>query len=443
MQLLVGLLGVSIIGCAELQLPTTDAGVPTDARAPLANRVATKPAEEQGALQELTRAVALALGDPGIRLKVLTDMQNSSVREHKLAFNAYLTGRVGQQLLDAAAAATARTPSDLLALVNRIRPLEFYMPVVAHRRTWQGGREVLVAAQLEAGTTPLGFSVSGESVVLSPTRAPDAPTLALVPVETFFGPQPVVSTASGLLRAPRGAASFSIEPPPDCDPNTGANCDPPPPAGGIPTTAPSGLYMTYSDLYDAAEPWIRGSPEVEAHILGPETADSPTYARQISCSGEHALGWNSFDQNSNQWGGAVMLLSEQQIIARGYTTGTTEDRGFSVVLYEDDDESCVIHDDNERLKNDLWNVGGWSGVGALVVLSCGGWACVVVNSALAGYLVITSAIHLFQTNDDYLGVAVARANASQYTNSLASHALVKHDNVINGGIKLVYHVYGQ
>lgn len=439
MQLFLGLLGVSIIGCADLQLPTTNAHVPTDARVPSANRIATKPTEEQAALQDLARAVALALSEPGTRLKVLTDMQKSTVREHKLALNVYLTGQVGQQLLNAAAAATSRTPSDLLELVNRIRPLEFYMPVTAHRRTWKGGREVLVAAQLKAEDTPLGFSVTGESVVLSPTRAPDAPTLALVPVETNFGPQIATSTASRLLRAPPGAASFTIEPPPSCDPE----CPPPPPVGGIPTTAPSGLYMTYTDLYDAAEPWIRGSPEVEAHILGPAVSDSPTSARQISCSGEHAPNWRSFDQNGNQWSGAVLLLSESEMVARGYVTGTTQYRGFSVVLYEDDDESCVIHDDNARLRNDLSSIGLLGGLGAGIAITCSTGFCFFSTVFVTGIGIIDAAIHLFQTNDDYLGVAVPRANASQYTNPAATHTLVKHQNAINGGIKLVYHVYGQ
>jgi hypothetical protein len=315
--------------------------------------------------------------------------------------------------------------------------------VAAHRRTWQGGQEVLIAAQLEAGATPLGFSVTGGSVVLSPTRAPDVPTLALVPSETDFGPQDVASTASGLLRAPRGA-SFHIEPPPDCDTGSCAcvgDCAPPPPS--IPTTAPSGLYVTYTDLYDAAEPWIRGSPEIEAHIIGPEVADSPTLARQISCSGEHALGWKSFNQNGNQWSGAALLLSEQEIVSRGYTPGTTENRGFSVVLYEDDDESCVIHDDGVRLGWDLAAVAGWAGMGTLVVVSCENWACLIFNLAGFSWLTIDAAIHLFQTNDDYLGVAMPRASISQYTNPAATHTLVKHNNAINGGIKLVYHVYGQ
>lgn len=436
---LVGLLGVSFVGCADFQLPTTDA------RIPLASRVATIPTNEQSALQEITRAVALALGNPGIRMKVLTDMQQSRVREHKLDFNSYLSGQLGQQLLNAAAAATARTPSDLLVLVNRIRPLEFYMPVAAHRRTWQGGGEVLVAAQLKADDTPVGFSVSGESVALSPTHAPNAPTLALVPVETDFAQQQAVSTPNG-IRVPSKRASFSIEPPPDCDPATQSctctsDCVQPP--AGIPTTAPSGLYMTFSDLYDAAEPWIKGSPEVEAHILGPELADAPTLARQISCSGEHASGWKSFDQNANQWGGVVLLLSEQEMVSRGYTTGATEHRGFSVVLYEDDDQSCVIHDDGTRLGYDFIQTAMFAGTGVAVAAGCGGWVCVIGDALVDGFATIYYAIQLFETNDDYLGVAVPRANAPQYTNGLATHTLIKHANAINGGIKLVYHVYGQ
>jgi hypothetical protein len=281
------------------------------------------PTEEQGALQELTRAVALALGDPGIRLKVLTDMQNSTVREHKLEFNTYLTGRLGQQLLNAAAAATGRTTSDVLELVSRIRPLEFYMPVAAHRLTWQGGREVLIAAQLEEEDTPIGFTVSGESAILSPTRAPDAPTLALVPVETDFSTQHVASSASGLLLAPRGAASFSIEPPPDCDPATEsctctADCSPPPPP---PPPQPAGIYMNSMTIRDVHEPWLRGAPELDlifwSYVQGQYIPNGIMPTSQFVGAGQQ-FPWNYSGGTGYQWNYTLSFTWDPNALSRVY-----------------------------------------------------------------------------------------------------------------------------
>ena len=138
-----------------------------------------------------------------------------------------------------------------------------------------------------------------------------------------------------------------------------------------------------------------------------------------------------------------MLLSEAQFNEFGFTPSNADDRRFTVVLYEDDDQACVIHDDSNRLVNDLLTIGEAAGAGLALMVRCAGGTCFFANLALYGGIIISQAIDFFQTNDDYLGTATAEPNDPTYSDPNTIHTLYKKGNVVNGGIKLVYHVYGQ
>jgi len=113
--------------------------------------------EMQAHMQSVARAVAVALQDDGMRQLVLDEIQRSPYQEQKLHFRSLLTGR-GAVLLDRMATATARSPQSILAVLDSIIDLEFYMPVPAHRALWQGGPDVLVATVLhDDGTIPTGI----------------------------------------------------------------------------------------------------------------------------------------------------------------------------------------------------------------------------------------------------------------------------------------------
>ena len=138
-----------------------------------------------------------------------------------------------------------------------------------------------------------------------------------------------------------------------------------------------------------------------------------------------------------------MLLSEEQLNDYGFTPSNSEDRRFTVVLYEDDDQACVIHDDPNRLANDLLNIGESAGTMLALMVRCQAGGCFFANLALYGGIIINRAIDLFTTNDDYLGTATAMSNDPSSANPNTIHTLYKTNNVVNGGVKLVYHVYGQ
>ena len=441
------------IGCSDGAYPTR-AGV-TGEKA----RVTAAPNPPNGvALEQLTRAIAVAFADAGLRVATGAKMRSDGItRELKLELATFLHSPQGARLRSATAAAAGIDSDSLLRLVDRLPSLEFYMPVRSHRQRWKGA-DVWVASQLAKGMPLVGFDALGNRISLSEAQAPAIPTFVLVSSETNFAPSgPAalpVSRSSTSMRAgdrqrlaPTGAARLDVSD--SCDGTEIILCDNEPSSGGagddgwVPPNAPTGLYMTHSNLYDASEPWYRGDPEIEVHILGPLPTDPKTMLRPLHCSGATEPAPYYFDQNANVWNGSVMLLSEAQLNDYGFTPANSEDRRFTVVLYEDDDQACVIHDDPNRLGNDLLNIGESAGTMVALMVRCQAGGCFFANLALYGSIIINRAIDLFTTNDDYLGTATAMSSDPNSANPNTSLTLYKNGNVVNGGIRLVYHVYGQ
>jgi hypothetical protein len=424
------------VGCSDGPYPTRASVSGEGARV----SAALNPSN-QVALEQLTRAIAIAFADGGLRVATGAKMRSDGItRELKLELATFFHSPQGGRLRSATAAAAGIDSDSLLRLVDRLPSLEFYMPVRGHRQRWKGA-DVWVASQFAKGMPLVGFDESGNRIALSEGEAPTTPTFVLVSSETNF-------TSSDRQRlAPTGAARLDISD--SCDGTEIILCDDAPSSGGsggdgsIPPSAPTGLYMTHSELYDASEPWYRGDPEIEAHILGPLPMDPKSMLRPLHCSGATEPAPYYFDQNANVWSGSVMLLSEAQLNDYGFTPSNSEDRRFTVVLYEDDDQACVIHDDPNRLGNDLLNIGESAGTMVALMVRCQAGGCFFANLALYGSIIINRAIDLFTTNDDYLGTATAMSTDPSSANPNASLTLFKNSNVVNGNVRLVYHVYGQ
>src|SRR5436309_8816254 len=179
-------------------------------------------------LGEITREVAVALSDPELRGQVYAALQDSPYREHKLHFNTYLRG-AARPLLNAMAAArsaaagpaaaptSAQASAAVLATLDSIIDLEFYMPVPEHWTAWRGDSRLLVAGALEDHDVPIGFDLAGAPVLLRQEHPPDIPTLVVVRNETDFA-------SPRALAAPREPAR-------------------------TPTVEPPGVYMTFSSIY--------------------------------------------------------------------------------------------------------------------------------------------------------------------------------------------------
>jgi hypothetical protein len=304
----------------------------------------------------------------------------------------------------------------------------------------------LVASQLRSGAPLSAFDEDGRPVAISASTPPATPTFVILPAETQFP-----STSQGSPSHLDASASFAgpgeaVATTATCDPTTILlSCDGPPSSGSgptIPATAPSGIYMKFSGLYDTGEPWYRGDPEIEVHVMGPQSFDPAGVSRAVACSGEHQAGYSRFNQNGSIWSGAVMVMSEAVMTQNRYTLGDVDKRAAKVLLYEDDDTSCVIRDDPGRLLNDVLWVATSFGGGVALVSQCLGPVCGITSLLITVISAFHTSSSLIQTNDDYLGVAVTRARAPQYTNPSATHTLIRNGVQVNGGVGLVYHTYG-
>ena len=196
----------------------------------------------------------------------------------------------------------------------RAPALELYLPVPAHRAAWTGDERILVATTADEREGPVAFSPSGERLVLDRNAPPDIPVLALVPAETDF---------DGVGQV----ADFLGE-------------------GGGASTPPAGLYMTNSHLVETFESWVKGAPEIEVHMLGQAGAtDSLT---TYSCAAQPAAGYYYFDQNSQDWSGSVLLMTQTSLT--NYRKAHAN-QNLRVFLVEDDDTPCQIKVEPARFAN--------------------------------------------------------------------------------------------
>lgn len=303
-------LSAGAAGCADQPTGIRDTPRPSTA-------ISTTGDAEREAVARLARWVAVALNDQNVRAQVQQHLRSSrSTLEHKLDLRPYLRG-TGGSLLKRVAGAGGVSEQQILATLDALPALEFYMPVRAHRNRWTGTEEVLVAASLEENTV-IAFDPQGRAVPVSAATPPDRPTLVLVPNETDFSrevPATVrnVAAAGGALgtwdvRSLGGStasAAFAtggdaVAMSNGCDPTTAiVPCDEPIGGGGggypplVPMPSAPGLYMRQMVIYDKAEPWARGAPEIEVHLVG--TQPDQYYAYSTGFGGPaNTLGYRAY-----------------------------------------------------------------------------------------------------------------------------------------------------
>jgi hypothetical protein len=200
-------------GCGERGTPTQPPEGP--GAGPISSAAPGKSADERATRERLAHRFARAMADAGFRTYVKSELDRSTVREHKVQFQRFL-GRVNRRALREVARLNGEAEAGVETDARQAIPLELYLPVPAHRARWTGDENILVATQREDGEPPVAYDVRGYRQVLRADAPPETPVLALVPVETDF-------------EHPSEAA-----PPFIC-------C-----AGGGPPPPPAGLYLTSS-----------------------------------------------------------------------------------------------------------------------------------------------------------------------------------------------------
>jgi hypothetical protein len=351
------------------------------------------------ARERLARRIALALADDEFRAQLKQDLDRSPVREGKLHLQRYLSSSHARATGDIAR--LTRESNTVVDLDARRAPaLELYLPVPAHRAAWTGDDRILVATTGDERQPPVAFSPRGERFVLSPTGPPEIPVLALVPVESDF---------DQIAREPHFQGG-----------NTGGGSAPPP-----------GLYMTNSHLVETFESWVKGSPEIEVHLLG--QAGSTDSLTSYSCAAGTASGYYRFDQNSLDWSGNVLLINQTQL--NSYKAAHPN-QNLRVFVVEDDDTSCQIKTDPARFSNlvkaveaayPMFTGGRDSTSGSLQKI----W-----KRANAIQRILKALASLIKTNDELVGNAVESSVVGEsYPNG---NWIIKGDNnKTNGWIKLV------
>ncbi len=354
----------------------------------------------------LARSFALALGDPAFRAHVKGELDRSPFREHKLPFQRFLSaGPGGGIALATMARRSGVAMADLAREADAAMPLEMYLPVPEHRRTWTGDANVLVATAIADHDVPVAFDVHGNRQLLDPEQPPSTPVIAVVPVETDFStkPSPLIACLEY------------------CGGGGGGGVSPPPPSPG--------LYMTKAHFVDDFEGWLKGSPEFEVHILGQKgQTDSLT---NYQCAGEKQPSPYYFDQNDLDWSGSVMLFSKAQLDAYN---AAHPGQNVRVFVVEDDDTACEIKANRDIIGNLLKAVDD-----ANKALSAGNDSSSTIRKdykrANAFQKLWAALAAFFNTNDELVGNAVEDAVVG--ASYPGYNWIVKGEgNVTNGWIKL-------
>lgn len=304
---------VLVAACTDAAITPSKTTQPATDDATMLSRTGVRVQETrmQKLLEQVTRDVAVALADEGIRRQVYMGLHESRYSEHKLHFDTYLRGP-GTALLAAMAAARVATPipgaapaearsEAVLATLDSIVDLEFYMPVKQHFADWDGGTRLIVASALrDNGSTPVGFDLDGRVVTMSASQPPATPTLVVVPVETNFSLAP---SQSAPQRAD-AAATADVGP---------------------------GIYMKRAVVYSDHEGWPRGDPEFEVHLF--QTDVDMDYHDQV-CSGQAQdnihYRWNT--EETQDWTGDVALATEGRLLL-------SPNNQFQ--MWEDDTDACT------------------------------------------------------------------------------------------------------
>ena len=402
----------SLAGCAD-QSDVTAGIDPTTPTATGTDQSAAPVEADRGRHERLARRVALALKDDGFRHTVLMAFKNSPFREGKIHLQNFLEGRGGvevQRVADRSGESDQVIKTDL----DQAKPIELYMPVAAHRRSWQGDADVLVATGETDGDSPVAFDTNGRRIVLDRRTPPNTPVISLVRAEQDFSRPPLAL-----------GCAF------DCD----GTVQPPNPGGITPVPGGGGLYLTQTRFDDTYESWIKGAPELEVHVLGQVgQGDSLT---TYQCAGENMAAPYYYNQNDTLWTGNVLLISQAQIDQ--YKLGHPN-QNLRIFVVEDDDGSCEIRLSKDRMRillNNLKVIYGdlTGGIDSTKSKPVGGldrfWKR--ANMLLVAF---RAARNLIVTQDDPLGNAVEDPVVAGAWFSGANWVIRGENNAVHGAIRV-------
>lgn len=396
--------GAFALGAALLAGCTDQTATPVSPEARPAVSAAPANDAEHAALDSVTHAVALALNDAGLRQRIKKDMQSSRFTiEHKLEFARYVRGESGGILLAKMAKASGRTHEQMMSLLGRVRPLEFYMPVDAHREGWTGTDDVVVASLLDDGEVPVAYTLAGKPLQVPLGGAPELPTLVITGSETdFTAPLDEKKVKNRNDRGGETIGTLDMVQPP-C---TSEGC---PGSGPSAAVYPAGVYLHSASINDLGENDLRGDPEIEFFVIGPTYHDD-SQGERISCSGQGASGAKYYDQQTNSWSAPIINVGGQiltkQEVSQYYSVYSAP---YGLQIWEDDDTPCDIKNSGrselKQLYDNLMSAQRATTILASILNPATSLETITL-SGRPGYALRTAVLGAFQSDDDFVGNVV-------------------------------------
>lgn len=218
------------------------------------NAIAVSPQQQQAnvELELMAQDIAALCTEPGFRGFLRSEMSKSKNRENIIELDKFLDRASKQKNM----------PPGLTKISGKIRDakvrhkkmdltglegFDLYIPVEAYKKQWKGGKDFIIAAAPYGNEEDIkqivGFSVwDGKKVVLDPTKAPEAVVLVLAPEEHLDHAVPQPEPKDPAMNSPQ-----EDNPKPDAGKGEKHNS-----------------YFSMSQLYifNDAEPWYKGDPEI-------------------------------------------------------------------------------------------------------------------------------------------------------------------------------------
>lgn len=138
--------------------------------------------------KSLAAGLAKALRHEGLKYQLLVQMRRSDLTEHKLDLHQFSASPTGERLLDAAAQEMSISVTELRALIERLPPMDMYVPFETHRLAWSASQPLLVAATFDTDV-PVLAAVDGDGQARQLAISDGTPQTALLilhPAEPRF-----------------------------------------------------------------------------------------------------------------------------------------------------------------------------------------------------------------------------------------------------------------
>lgn len=131
--------------------------------------------------QDVAKALASALAEPSVRVRIRNAMRHSPHFEHKLLLQEFIDSNDGRFVLAAAARASGTTVETLRAQISRLPLMDFYVPMREHRLNWRGTANVVLGLNTDVNDHGLtGYTPAGEAVRLDSRAGVPAQTVIIL-----------------------------------------------------------------------------------------------------------------------------------------------------------------------------------------------------------------------------------------------------------------------